>query len=206
MAERGAIGAGELEGLLEGLRSLSGEVTTAAVLSGTGDLRAATVQAGVDRERYGAMLAALAGLARRTAREGGEGAFAQARIGVEDGYVLLVGLSGGGTLAATTGPEARVGLVLYDMRNVRGELERVLGSDEPAAGKGTRMRKVFGGLLLLGAAAGAGYAVRNYLRDPASEVGGEVRITLEGGAEIEPDPGIAREFTDIARRVLEISG
>ena len=68
------------------------------------------------------------------------------------------------------------------------------------------MRKLFGGLVLLGAAAGAGYAVRNYLRDPASDAGGEVRITLEGGAEIEPDPVIAREFTDIARRVLEISG
>ncbi len=68
------------------------------------------------------------------------------------------------------------------------------------------MRKLFGGLALLGAAAGAGYAVRNYLRGPASDVGGEVRITVDGGAEIEPDPAIAREFVDIARRVLEISG
>ena len=133
MAESGATGVGELEALLEGLRSLSGEVTTAAVLSGNGDLMAATVHPGVDRGRYGAMLAALAGLARRTAREGG---FAQARIGVQDGYVLLVGLAGGGTLAATTGPEARVGLVLYDMRNTRGELERVLGTREATAGEG----------------------------------------------------------------------
>jgi uncharacterized protein len=38
----------------------------------------------------------------------------------------------GGVLAATTKPEARVGLVLYDMRNSRGEVEKVLaeGSDE----------------------------------------------------------------------------
>ena len=138
MAERGSSGAGELEGLLEGLRSLSGEITTAAVLSGNGDLRASTVPEGVDGERYGAMLAALSGLARRTAREGGGEGFSQARIGTEDGYVLLVGLAEGGTLAATTGPEARVGLVLYDMRNVRGELERVLGSGEVAAGEGER--------------------------------------------------------------------
>lgn len=52
MAERGAAGVGELEGLLEGLRSLSGEISTAAVLSGDGDLLASTVSAGVDRERY----------------------------------------------------------------------------------------------------------------------------------------------------------
>lgn len=136
MAERGATGVGELEGTLEGLRSLSGEIVTAAVLSGNGDLLASTVPPGVDGERYGAMLAALAGLARRTALEAGEGGFAQARIGVEEGHVLLVGLAGGGTLAATTGPDARVGLVLYDMRNARGEVERVMGTGGAAGGEG----------------------------------------------------------------------
>ena len=38
----------------------------------------------------------------------------------------MVRLEGGGALAATTGAEARVGLVLYDMRNSRGEVEKVL--------------------------------------------------------------------------------
>ena len=138
VVERGTSGAGELEGLLEGLRSLSGEITTAAVVSGNGDLVASTVPPGVDRERYGAMLVALTGLVRRTVRESGKDEFAQARIGAEDGYVLLVGLKRGGILAATTGPDARVGLVLYDMRNARGELERVLGSGEAIAGEGGR--------------------------------------------------------------------
>ncbi|MDP9425818.1 MAG: roadblock/LC7 domain-containing protein [Actinomycetota bacterium] len=138
MVERGAGGAGELEGLLEGLRSLSGEITTAAVLSGNGDLRASTVPPGVDQERYGAMLAALVGLTRRTVQESGKDGFSQARIGVEGRHVLLVGLTGGGTLAATTGADARVGLVLYDMRNARSELERVLGSGEATTGEGGR--------------------------------------------------------------------
>ena len=41
-------------------------------------------------------------------------------------------LDGGGVLAATTGPDARVGLVLYDMRNARDEVDRVLaeGSEQ----------------------------------------------------------------------------
>ncbi len=136
MAERGATGVGELEGVLESLRSLSGEIGTAAVLSGNGDLVASTVSEAVDRERYGSMLAALAGLARRTASEGGGSGFQQARIGAEEGHVLLVGLTGGGTLAATTGPDARVGLVLYDMRNARGEVERAMGSGGANAGEG----------------------------------------------------------------------
>ncbi len=67
------------------------------------------------------------------------------------------------------------------------------------------MRKVFGGLMLVGAAAGAGIALRNYLRGPTASIPGAVRITLSGGTEIEPDPAEAREFVDIARRVLEIS-
>ena len=68
------------------------------------------------------------------------------------------------------------------------------------------MRKLLSGLVLVGAAAGAGFVVRNYLQDRANAVQGEVRITLDGGAEIEPEGPEAREFVDIARRVLEISG
>ncbi len=127
MAEGGVTGVGELEGVLENLRALSGEITTTAVLSEGGESRASTLPPGVDRERYAAMLAALAGIARRTARENGGSGFTQARIRAEEGHVLLVGLEGGETLAVTTGPDARVGLVLYDMRNARGELQRVLG-------------------------------------------------------------------------------
>ena len=129
MADGSATSAEELEGLLENLRALSGEVTTAAVLGKDGEIRASTVSLGVDRERYAAMLSALAGLARRMARENGGSAFAQVRIkGGEEGHVLMISLEGGETLATTTEPDARVGLVLYDMRNARTEIEQRLGS------------------------------------------------------------------------------
>ena len=130
MAEGSVSGAGELERVLEDLRGLSGEITTAAVLSEVGELKASTLPPGVDRERYAAMLAALVDRVGRAARENGGSSFVQARIDEEGGHILLLGLEGGGTLAATTGLDARVGLVLYDMRNVRRELERMLGSGE----------------------------------------------------------------------------
>ena len=131
MAEGGATGGvGELEGVLENLRALSGEVTTAAVLSGDGEVRGSTLPPGVDRERYAAMLAALAGIARRISRENGGSGFTQVKVREEGGHVLLVGLEGGEMLTATTGPDARVGLVLYDMRNARGEIERILGTGD----------------------------------------------------------------------------
>jgi predicted regulator of Ras-like GTPase activity (Roadblock/LC7/MglB family) len=130
MTEGSASAVDQMQKVLEDLQALSGEVRTAAVLSEDGELRASTLPPGVDRERYVAMIAALAGLARRTARENGGTGFIQVMIRDEGGHVLLVGLEGDGTLAATTGPDARVGLVLYDMRNVRRELERMVGIGE----------------------------------------------------------------------------
>jgi predicted regulator of Ras-like GTPase activity (Roadblock/LC7/MglB family) len=130
MAEGRASTMDQLQQVLENLRGLSEELVSAAVLSEDGELRASTLAPGVDQERYGAMVAALAGIARRVARENGGTRFVQVRIPEEGGNVLLVGLETGGTLAATTGPDARVGLVLYDMRNAGKELERMLGSEE----------------------------------------------------------------------------
>jgi predicted regulator of Ras-like GTPase activity (Roadblock/LC7/MglB family) len=72
------------------------------------------------------MLAALVYLSERVARESGKGHISQLRIDTGEGHLLVVRLDGGGVLAATTGQEARVGLVLYDMRNARGEVEKAL--------------------------------------------------------------------------------
>ena len=119
--------AGNLDRVLTDLRALSGDIDSCGVLSKDGELLSSSHGEGVDRERVTAMLAALANLAERVARENGKDHASQVRIKTEGGHVLLVRLEGGGTLAATTGPDARVGLALYDMRNARGEVERVIG-------------------------------------------------------------------------------
>jgi uncharacterized protein len=125
MAERGE-SAGSLGRVLADLRALSGDIESLGVLSKDGELLSSSHREGVDRERVAAMLAALANLAERVARENGKEHAAQVRIKTEGGHVLLVRLEGGGALAATTGPDARVGLALYDMRNARDEVERAL--------------------------------------------------------------------------------
>jgi predicted regulator of Ras-like GTPase activity (Roadblock/LC7/MglB family) len=116
--------------MLADLRALSVDIESCGVLSKDGDLLSSSHGEGVDRERVTAMLAALANLAERVARENGKEHALQVRINAEGGYVLLVRLEGGGALAATTGPDARVGLALYDMRNARGEVETVLEGGE----------------------------------------------------------------------------
>jgi uncharacterized protein len=127
MADRGGAGSTEnLDRVLADLRALSGDIESCGVLSKDGELLSSSHAEGVDRERVTAMLAALVNLSERLARENGKDHTSQVRIKTEGGHVLLVRLEGGGALAATTGPDARVGLVLYDMRNARGEVEKAL--------------------------------------------------------------------------------
>ena len=133
MAEQSGAGTVQnLEGVLADLRALSEDIETCAVLSKERDLLSSSHGPGVERERVAAILAALVNLSERLARESGKSHISQLRIDADGGHLLVVWLDGGGVLAATTKPEARVGLVLYDMRNSRGEVEKVLaeGGDE----------------------------------------------------------------------------
>jgi uncharacterized protein len=116
----------DLDRVLADLRGLSGDIESCGVLSKSGELLSSSHGEGVERERAEAMVAALANLAERVAREESKEHASQVRAKAENGHVLLVRLEGGGFLAATTGPDARVGLVLYDMRNARGEAEKAL--------------------------------------------------------------------------------
>ena len=68
------------------------------------------------------------------------------------------------------------------------------------------MRKILVRLLVLGAAAGAAYALRGYLRGSTGSKKGDVQIVLDNGATVEPGPVEAQEFADIARKILEIDG
>ena len=123
MTEREKVGSGgDLDRALADLRALSGDMSSCAALSADGVLLSSSHEEGVDRERAAAMLAAAANLAERAARREGKEHASQVRVDAENGHLLLVRMDGGGTLAATTARDARVGLVLYDMRNARGEI------------------------------------------------------------------------------------
>ena len=112
--------------VIQGLRALSGDIDSCAVLSSEGELIYSSSGSQGDRERTSAMLVALANLAERIAVESGKDQADQVRVKTETGYLLMVRMEKGGTLVATTGPEARVGLALYDMRNSRSEVEKAI--------------------------------------------------------------------------------
>ena len=112
--------------VIQGLRALSGDIDSCAVLSSEGELIYSSSESQGDRERTSAMLVALANLAERIAVESGKDQADQVRVKTETGYLLMVRMEKGGTLVATTGPDARVGLALYDMRNSRSEVEKAI--------------------------------------------------------------------------------
>lgn len=112
--------------VIQDLRALSGDIDSCAVLSSEGDLIYSSSVAQGDRECTSAMLVALANLAERIAVESDKDQADQVRIKTETGYLLMVRMEKGGTLVATTGPDARVGLALYDMRNSRSEVEKAI--------------------------------------------------------------------------------
>jgi len=68
------------------------------------------------------------------------------------------------------------------------------------------VRKFLKRLILLSAAAGAVYALHNYLQDSTGAKRGDVQIVLDTGATVEPSSAEAQEFVDVARKILEISG
>jgi predicted regulator of Ras-like GTPase activity (Roadblock/LC7/MglB family) len=127
MTERGGDGStGDLDRVVAELRGLSGDIESCGVLSQEGELLSSSHGEGVERERVPVRRERRTKIAARVARQDGKDHASQVRVKTESGHVLFVRLDGGGALAATTGPDARVGLVLYDMRNARGEVEKAL--------------------------------------------------------------------------------
>ena len=68
------------------------------------------------------------------------------------------------------------------------------------------MRKLLVRVVLLGAAVGAGLAIRNHVRASSGAQPGAVQIVLRDGATtVEPGSAEAEEFTSIARNVVEVA-
>lgn len=68
------------------------------------------------------------------------------------------------------------------------------------------MSKLLKRAAVLGAVAGAAYAVKSYLGRTAETSGGEVQISFEDGTSETLSSAESEEFADIARSVLEASG
>lgn len=116
-----------LAGALDDLMAESPDIQAAALVSMDGFTMASALPQGMQEDRVGAMSAAILGLGERAAAELGRGALTQVFIEGADGYVVLIAAGGRAVLTTLAHSDAKLGLVLYDMKATADTIAGILG-------------------------------------------------------------------------------
>lgn len=116
-----------LAAALNDLMQESQEIQAAALVSLDGFTMASALPDGMQEDRVGAMSAAILGLGERAAAELGRGSLSQVFIEGEGGYVVLIAAGDRAVLTSLADPEAKLGLVLYDMQAAAASIAEILG-------------------------------------------------------------------------------
>ncbi|MFU8891498.1 MAG: roadblock/LC7 domain-containing protein [Anaerosomatales bacterium] len=111
---------------LEDLMEEASDIEAAALVSLDGFIIASALPEGMHEDRVGAMSAAILALGERAAAELGRSSLTQVFIEGADGYVLLVEVGGRAVLTVLARREAKLGLVLYDMRTAADTIAEIL--------------------------------------------------------------------------------
>ncbi len=97
------------------------------MISLDGFMMASALPPGMQEDRVGAMSAAILGLGERAAIELGRGRLSQVFIEGDSGYVLLMAAGDRAVLTALARLDAKLGLLLYDMRAIAASIAEILG-------------------------------------------------------------------------------
>lgn len=116
-----------LAAALDGLMEENPDIQAAALVSLDGFTMASALPEGMQEDRVGAMSAAILGLGERAAAELGRGRLSQVFIEGDDGYVVLIAAGDRAVLTCLADIEAKLGLVLYDMRGSADSIGSILG-------------------------------------------------------------------------------
>ena len=111
---------------LDQLMQESFDVEASALVSLDGFIIASALPQGMQEDRVGAMSAAILALGERAAAELGRGQLTQVFIEGAEGYVLLVAAGGRAVLTVLARKEAKLGLVLYDMKAAADTIAEIL--------------------------------------------------------------------------------
>jgi predicted regulator of Ras-like GTPase activity (Roadblock/LC7/MglB family) len=112
---------------LNAFLSTSPDVQAAALVSLDGFIIASALPRGMQEDRVGAMAAAILGLGERAAAELGRGRLSQVFIEGADGYVLLLAAGDRAVLTVLADRDAKLGLILYDMKATAARIADILG-------------------------------------------------------------------------------
>jgi predicted regulator of Ras-like GTPase activity (Roadblock/LC7/MglB family) len=115
--------------MVDRLRNLQGstpDVEASAVVSVDGLIMASSLPAGVEEDRVSAMSAAMLSLGERIAGELGRGSLDEVYIHGDEGYVLLMASGLDAVLTVLAREQAKLGLVLLEMRRAAQDLEQLV--------------------------------------------------------------------------------
>ena len=107
---------------LRDLQASTPDVQASAIVSVDGLSIASALPAEVEEDRVSAMSAAMLSLGERIASELGRGVLEQVYIKGENGYVLLMSVGEEAVLTVMARKEAKLGLILLDMRRATEDL------------------------------------------------------------------------------------
>ncbi len=111
---------------LRELQVSSPDTEASAVVSADGLCIASALPQGVEEDRVSAMSAAMLSLGERIATELGRGNLEQVYIKGEKGYVILMSVGEEAVLTALAREQAKLGLILLDMRRAAEDLSKLI--------------------------------------------------------------------------------
>ena len=111
---------------LRDLQVSTPDIEASAVVSVDGLSIASSMPAGMEEDRVSAMSAAMLSLGERISQEMGRGTLTQVYIKGEHGYVILSEIGEEAVLTVLAREDAKLGLVLFDMRRATDDLRALL--------------------------------------------------------------------------------
>jgi len=111
---------------LRALQASSPEVEASAVVSIDGLIIASALPDGVEEDRVSAMSAAMLSLGERIASEFSRGSIEQVFVKGERGYIVLMAVGEDAVLTILVREDAKLGLILLEMRRTVIDLARML--------------------------------------------------------------------------------
>ena len=111
---------------LRELHASSPDTEASAIVSVDGLSIASALPHGVEEDRVSAMSAAMLSLGERIASELGRGTLEQVFIKGEKGYVILMAVGKDAVLTALAREQAKLGLILLDMRRAAEDLSKLI--------------------------------------------------------------------------------
>ena len=115
----------QMQQVLKSLVNNTPDVEGSATVSTDGLVLASALPAGTEEDRVSAMAAALLSLGERTSQELQRGTLEQIYVKGSAGYIILMQAGREAVLEVIAGPQAKLGMILLDMKRATQELIRM---------------------------------------------------------------------------------